>query len=395
MEASNGMMKGDIVMLSTADWDNPFWTNKQHVAVTLASRGFRVLYIDSLGLRRPTASRRDLKRLIRRFGKGLRPPRRVQENIWIWSPILLPFHGSIFVQSLNRKLLSLGLFVWKRGLGMRSAWLWTYSPLTCALLSLEQWSKVIYHCVDEVKAQPGMPKQVLARAENTLVRRADVVFVTSTTLEKSRRVLNSNTHYFPNVADSRHFSTAMSEETVLPDDMAAIAGPRIGLIGALSGYKVDFELIREIALKRRDWSLVLIGEIGEGDPWTDSSLLRDVPNIHLLGCRPYSMLPSYLKGMHVAILPSRLNEYTEAMFPMKFFEYLASGRPVVSTMLPSLQAYGEIVCLAESPDSFMEGIENALRGRCAHLERRLELARQHTYEERTDRMLSIIHETVR
>lgn len=392
MEAAHRMKEKDVVLLSTADWDNPFWTNKQHVAVALTDRGYRVLYIDSLGLRRPSLSSRDFRRILKRLGKAVRPPRKVRENLWVWSPVTLPFNAIPAVRKLNRLLLSFGVSIWRSWLGMRRAVLWTYNPLSHELLSLKPWTRVVYHCVDEIKAQPGMPSEILARAEDELVRQASIVFVTSTTLVATRRLINPHTYYLSNVADYAHFSKALLEETTIPSDVASIRGPRIGFIGAISGYKVDFDLLRDLAEKNPNWSIVLIGEIGEGDPWTDPARLQGVANIHLLGPKPYSALPAYLKGIDVAILPNRLNEYTAAMFPMKFFEYLASGRPVVSTFLPSLSAFAGEAYFAASREEFGQAIESALAGGGASLERRLNLAKEYTYDSRTDRMLNLIEE---
>src|SRR3989304_188571 len=92
----------DVVMLSTADWDNPFWTNKQHVAVQLAASGYRVFYIDSLGLRRPSASAQDTKRIFRRLQKSVTGPRKVWENIWVWSPFVIPLQKYGLIRRLNR-----------------------------------------------------------------------------------------------------------------------------------------------------------------------------------------------------------------------------------------------------------------------------------------------------
>jgi glycosyltransferase involved in cell wall biosynthesis len=153
---------------------------------------------------------------------------------------------------------------------------------------------------------------------------------------------------------------------------------------------MNFELLREIAERRPDWSIVLVGEVGEGDPWTDSEVLRGLPNLHLLGPRPYQDLPAYLKGMDVALLPNSINEYTDSMFPMKFFEYLASGRPVVSVALKALKDFGDVAFLSDSNSRFISNIQRALAGEGAPLARRLEISREYTYEARTSRMLSII-----
>jgi glycosyltransferase involved in cell wall biosynthesis len=382
----------DIVLLSTADWDNPFWTNKQHVAVELARQGHRVLYLDSLGLRRPSASARDLRRVGRRLLKAMRTPRQVRENLWVWSPIVLPWHTNPLVRRLNRALLSAGLWTWLKLLGLRRDWLWTYNPLSTEFFDLRTFALCIYHCVDEIKAQPGMPVEVLERVEEQLCHEADIVFTTSTQLTETRRRWNQNTHYLPNVADFGHFQAALDESTSLPADLAAIPGPRLGFIGAISGYKINFQLIRHLAKCRPDWSVVLIGEVGEGDPWTDVSLLRGLPNLHLLGPRPYSDLPSYLKGFDVALLPNQVNEYTDSMFPMKFFEYLAAGRLVASVRLKALLDFQDVVAMADSPEQMVSVVERLLAGNGPSLERRLEVAQGHTYQGRTARMLALAEE---
>ncbi|HUN74755.1 MAG TPA: glycosyltransferase [Steroidobacteraceae bacterium] len=383
-------MPKDIVLLSTADWDNPFWTNKQHVAVELIRRGHRVLYIDSLGLRHPSVSKRDLKRILGRARKALRVPREVRSGLWVWSPLVLPFQGNPLSCRTNRWLLEHGLDAHLRALGMKREWLWTYNPLTCQFLNLSSFERCIYHCVDEISGQPGMPVSALTSSEEELCRAANIVFTTSRVLTESRSRWNVRTHYLPNVADYRHFSSAMSSETEIPEDLARIAKPRLGFIGAISGYKVDFGLIRAVAEARPDWSIVLIGGVGEGDPWTDVSQLRGLPNVHLLGPRPYSALPAYLKGFSVTLLPNRINSYTDAMFPMKLFEYLASGCPVVSVSLKSIEDYGNVVSIAQSTQDFIESVASILAGNAPPLSLRLAVARQHTYITRMDQMLELL-----
>jgi glycosyltransferase involved in cell wall biosynthesis len=324
-------MNSDIVLLSTADWDNPFWTNKQHVAIELARRGHRVLYVDSLGLRRPSASARDFKRILRRVLRGLAPPRRVRPQLWVWSPLVVPLQRFAVVRGLNRLVLTGGLRLWCRALRIRRDVLWTYNPMTTALFPTANFRAVVYHCVDEIRAQPGMPAREIDAAETDLLVRADICFVTAEHLLETRRRVNPNTFYFPNVADFEHFAAARAPATAVPDDLARLPRPRIGFVGAISGYKLDLALIRAIAEAHPEWSIVLIGPVGEGDPWTDVAALQGLPNLHLLGPRPYATLPAYLKGFDAAMLPAAQNAYTRAMFPMKFFEYLAAGCPVVGS----------------------------------------------------------------
>jgi glycosyltransferase involved in cell wall biosynthesis len=262
--------------------------------------------------------------------------------------------------------------------------------LTTDFLPSLQFDTIVYHCVDEIKAAPGMPRDAIERSEAELICRADVVFVTAPRLAESRCRLNPNTHYLPNVADYGHFSKSLEPTTLIPDDLARISEPRIGFVGAISTYKLDFNLLVRVAQAHPEWSIVLIGQVGEGDPWTDISGLRSISNIHLLGPRPYAMLPAYLRGLRVGLLPNRLNDYTASMFPMKFFEYLAAGLPVVSTDLPALRDYADVAMLAQTPQEFIEAIESALAKRGPELENRLARAKQHTYASRMDAMLDIL-----
>jgi glycosyltransferase involved in cell wall biosynthesis len=380
----------DVILLSTADWDNPYWTNKQHVAVELGRRGFKVLYVEVGGGRRPTVSGRDFRRIVARVRNGIRRPRRVQPNIWVWSPFLIPLHSFRLVRAFNRFALRLGVAVWASVLRLNPKVLWTYSPLTTELCNISKFALTVYHAVDDMKEQPGMPRAAMMAAEAELCRSVDVIFTTAPNLFEMHRTSNPHTYYFNNVADFGHFNRALSAETVIPADLSAIAGPRIGFIGAVSGYKLDLDLIRSAATMRPDWSFVLIGEVGEGDPWTDVSALREIRNIHLLGGRAYSELPAYLKGIDVAILPNRENEYTKSMFPMKFFEYLAAGRPVVSTRLPALADYSDVATFADGAEAFVAAVDAAISGHAPSLESRLARAREQTYESRTGRMLDVV-----
>ena len=382
--------RGDILLVSTADWDNPLWTNKQHVAVELARQGRRVLYVDSQGLRRPSLAGRDLRRIWRRLGRALSPPRQVRPGLWVWSPISLPWQGAALVRRANRLCLRAGLARAARRAGLRPQVMWTYSPLTTALYDLGPYRHVIYHAVDDIAAQPGMPSAVIREAEARLVRQADIVFAASGALHARHAAAGARRCILtPNVADPEHFAAALQAGLALPPDLTALPAPRIGFIGAISRYKLDFELLAAVAAARPGYSFVMIGPVGEGEPGTDVSALDALPNLHRLGSKPYAALPAYLAGMDVAILPNTANSYTAAMFPMKFFEYLAAGCPVVATPLPALAPYAHL-CITAPAESqaFCAALDLALTGGGPPLQARLEAARAHTYAGRTRDMLA-------
>ena len=383
----------DITLLSTADWDHPLWTNKQHVACALADLGQRVLYVESLGLRPLRAARpgakADGRRVLRRLRNGLAPPRRVRSNVWVWSPLVLPGAHRGLARLLNRLALGFGLALVQWGLGFRRDCLWTYNPMTLAVLSVGRYRQVVYHCVDAIQSQPDMPAEEISRWEEQLCRRADAVFVTSPQLLADLAPFNNRTRFYPNVADGQHFARAMDPALSLPADLAAIPVPRLGFIGAVSGYKLDLSLLAQLARQHPHWSLVLVGPVGEGDPGTDVSELQALPNVHLLGQRPYGSLPAYLKGFDVALLPLRFNAYTQAMFPMKFFEYLAAGRPVVASSIDALQPFADLALLVEPRiEAFTAAIQLALQGEGPALAQRLAGAARHTYRSRTAAMLA-------
>ena len=385
----------DIVLLSTADWDHPLWTNKQHVACALAAEGERVLYVESLGLRSVQVKSQDFRRILRRLFLGLRFLRSVRPGIWVLSPLVLPGGSQGLALRLNRLMVrfSVSLACWL--LRFRSPWLWTYNPLTLLYLPLKGFALSIYHAVDAVQEQPCMPKSLIESQESRLCRSVDQVFTTSPYLAEQLARYTDRICYEPNVADRDHFSVALALRQdpafVAPDGMAGIPEPRIGFVGAISSYKLDFGLIRAVALRHPEWQFVFIGPQSEGEPSTDLSKLCGLTNVHWLGPKPYSQLPRFLAAFQCAWLPLQCNAYTRAMFPMKFFEYLFAGLPVVSTRIHALRSF-ESICSLCSPDplEFSQQLQRVLRGEGPTLEQRLSGIEGYTYAGRTRRMLKLL-----
>ncbi|MBF0278517.1 MAG: glycosyltransferase [SAR324 cluster bacterium] len=381
-----------IVLISTADWDHPFWTNKQHVTTRLAERGHRILYVESLGLRQLTASYRDLKRIYQRTKRSLLWWRNLQPNVWVWSPLVLPFHRFAFIRRLNWIVLSACIRFFCRKLHFQSPLLWTYNPTVGSLIDRIEFSKNIYHCVDELKEAPGMPVELLETQEKGFCEKVDLIFTTSPELFKKRKQWNPNTYYLPNPCDFEHFNQA-TKNISIASDLKEIPQPRLGFIGALSHYKVSTKLLREIAECHPEWQLVLLGQVGEGEPGASFDELFTLPNVHFLGPKPYGELPHYLKGFQVSLLPCPINGYTESMFPLKFFEYLAAGVPVVTTALPALDDYRNICSWCSDHEEFIEAISRALEmdpELSRRVEQGIQLARENTWDKRVESMLRIL-----
>ena len=381
----------DFVVLSTADWDHPLWTNKQHVAVALADLGHRVLYVDSLGVRGPRVDRSDSGRILKRLWRGLRITRKVRKGVWVISPLVLPGKVRGLAALLNRLSLNFSLFVADLVLDLRRPLLWTFNPHTRAYLRLSRFQAVIYLCVDKIQAQPGMPVELLDAAERDLCVAANALFTTSPQLFAALGPLNPGSYCFGNVADARHFGQALVTDLPRPSDWPQSDGPVLIFIGAIDAYKLDLGLLEVLMQRTPQWTYLFIGPVGETDPSTDVSAWHRLANVYLLGTKNYNTLPAYLAHADVALLPLQLNDYTRHMYPMKFFEYLASGCPVVATAIPSLEDQSDVAILCPpDPLAFEAGIHRALAEQGPALEGRLERAGLHTYRTRTEAMLECL-----
>jgi glycosyltransferase involved in cell wall biosynthesis len=323
----------DIVCVGFADWATDLQTNQHHLMRRLA-RDNRVLFVESLGLRRPQLAGRDVRRILRRLARGLQAPRRL-DGLHVLSPLVLPLHSNPLARRLNAWLLPHLVRRATRRLGFRSPILWAYVPQAELLLAALHPELVVYHCVDDIAAQPGIDGPSFRASETRFAERADLVLASAPTIAARLRTISHNVLYVPNVADVELFSTALRDGP-LDTGMAALPTPRIVFTGAIVTTKLDLHLLVSLAQLRPDWSFALVGPVGPGDPRADVSPLEAQPNIHLLGGRRYEELPRILRAAHAGLIPYALNDLTRSIFPMKVYEYLAAGLPVVSTPLPSL-----------------------------------------------------------
>lgn len=234
--------------------------------------------------------------------------------------------------------------------------LWYYTPMAIAFSYHLEASAVVYDCMDELSAFKGAHPQLRSR-EAHLFQRADLVFTGGRSLYEAKRHQHSDVHAFPSSIDATHFAQARSL-TEEPPDQAAIPHPRMGFYGVVD-ERMDLELLDGIAQARPDWHLVIIGPIVK----IDLATLPRHPNIHYLGGKSYQELPKYLAGWDVALLPFARNESTRFISPTKTPEYLAAGKPVVSTSIRDVvRPYGDeqLVYIADIVPEFITAIATAL-----------------------------------
>ncbi|OGC58103.1 hypothetical protein A3A70_00285 [candidate division WWE3 bacterium RIFCSPLOWO2_01_FULL_42_11] len=394
------MASFDIICLSTQLWDDPLWTNKQHVMSRMAKKGHKVLYVDP-----QIRTRKFIKHLVtgkyspQRLVTGIeteilnqvQDDRRVT-NLIVYSPVKFRFDDKRDNEHTIKKINSLS-----SELKLNKPVLWVYDPEFAPLVKDIPHSLLVYDCVDDSANFPKgrylQGRDWIRKQEEWLIKNADLVFTTSPALYESRKLLNPKTYYTPNVADYEHNSKAMDESTIIPEDIRKIPHPIIGFQGALANYKIDLKLLASIAITHPKWSLVLIGPKAPVDPETDLSELKKSKNVHFLGTKKYEELPAYYKAFDVAIIPSSLNEYTLYSFPLKFFEYLGAGKLIVSTKLPSLKEYYNqgIASFADSPAEFIKLIENALVADPSRdLEKRLAIAKKNSWDLKVENLEKIV-----
>ena len=261
---------------------------------------------------------------------------------------------------------------------------WLYTPMMEPQLDVFEPAAVVYDCMDELTRFQGAPRALRER-ERRLLARADVVFTGGWELHRAKSALHPNVHAFGCGVDFDHFH-AVTRDVPVAEDLAALPPPRVGYVGVVD-ERLDYDLVRALARELPGASIVFVGPTVKVDP---ASLPR-AANLHWLGGRPYGHLPRYLAGFDVCLMPFADNEATEFINPTKTLEYLATGRPVVSTPVRDVvRGFAEAVHV-EPPGTFPARVLRVLGGerRNPHVGRRA--ARAASWERVVAGMLSHVH----
>ena len=380
----------DILCISTTDWDE-IWGSRQQIMTRLASAGHRILFVQrQVG---PEHLLRDPNLLRRKLNDWFHPRlEQKQRGIWLWQPPLLPpgRYYSPFLNRLGQRWLSFRLRPVLRSIGFSSPILWLYPPHSSPLIGQFNERLAIYHCIERFAGgQQGRKRQVMLAEEEDLLRKADLVFTHSEGLRMlyqpfTRRPIT----LIPSAADVAHFQ---STAEVHPQ-IAGIPSPRLGLVGSLDG-RIDVNLLRCLAGERPAWQLVLIGQIRPGR--VNLGPLLSLPNVHYLGRQPFSSLPAFLNGMDAFLIPYVHNDLTQFISPIKLYEYLAVGKPVISVDLPEVRPLQPWVNIADTPQEFVQAVEKALQEDSAERQSaRRKIAWEHTWDKRLSAMWQVITEVL-
>jgi len=289
-------------------------------------------------------------------------------------------------RELNERLLVARLRRNQRRWRLEKPLIWAYAPIAGRLYNPSHHRALVYHCVDDLAAYPGVDADSFGREERLLIARADVCIGSSRPLVEHLRARGAQrVVYWPNPANTTAFLST-------PRRSGEGRRTALGFVGAVQEAKVDLELLSECARRRPDWDFHLVGPVDLG--MRSSSIRCDqLPvNLRLRGTVEPDALPKTLAGFDVGIIPYRINGYTQGVFPMKVFEYLSAGLPVVSTPLPSLVGEVEYVRFATDAQGFIAEAEAALASPSANAEAaRRSYAQGFSWESRVAEAEVLIH----
>ena len=379
-----------IVCISSIDWDF-IWQGHQEIMARFAAAGHTVLFIENTGVR--TARLSDAPRVrhrVQNWLRGVKGFREERPQLFIYSPLVLPFPYSRIARWLNCTLLMRALRRWMRATGFGRPVVWTFLPTPTARDLIRELDPelTVYYCIDDFAASsPGARR--IADSERRLFAEADLVFVTSERLRERAARTSQAVHLFPFGVKFEAFETARQAAEPAPEDVKDLPRPLIGYVGGIHQW-VDQELVAGIARAMPEATVLLVGP-----RQTDVSRLTGLPNVRMLGARPHADIPRYVAAFDVALVPYRRTEYTANVYPTKLNEYLAMGTSVVATQLTEILRFnaehGDIVAVAGDAESFVTAIREAVATRDAGAsERRIDVARSNSWTLKIERMSALI-----
>ncbi|EPI8558434.1 glycosyltransferase [Vibrio fluvialis] len=336
-------------------------SSTQHLIKRLADDR-QVLWVNSIGLRQPKFTTKDLSRVWHKLCKPMRRPAAkslqsqsmaecyaasVHSNITQVDLLTLPAPSSQLARDVARRMMLMQLKPRIEQLGLNRPILWSSLPTAADLCHHIDHSGVVYYCGDDFASLAGVDHDVVCRHEQSLVENANLILVASDQLK--HKFPARKTHLLPHGVDSELFT----KPTPRAVDLPVGKGPIAGFYGSLSDW-IDYDLIDYSAQALPDWNFVFIGP-----QCVDAQRLPQHANIHYLGSRPHHMLPAYSQHWDVSMLPFLRNSQIDACNPLKLLEYLAAGQPIVSVDFPALSLFRRYLHTAVTPDDFVHALQAA------------------------------------
>jgi glycosyltransferase involved in cell wall biosynthesis len=383
-----------LVFVSLETWDD-IWRRNQFASAELARRGARrkILFV---------TPPQDISYAVRR-GRlaALRPPAAWSPeglpNVVVTTPVKLLPSSLAVGRRVNAALLRRHIRSEMKRLGIQRPVLWINDHATHHLVGQLGESGVIYDITDDWISfdQAESLRQRIIAQDADLCRRADAVIVCSERLREMKRpmVPPDRLHLIPNGVNVEHYRCVLDDDGPLPDACAGWRKPVLGYTGTVHPDRVDVDLLAAIARAFPQGDVVLIGP--NHLPPGDVAKLEACGNVRLLGPRPYTQLPQLMRGIDVCIVPHRMTAFVESLNPIKLWEYLAAGRPIVSTDVAGFRDYPKLVRLARSADEFVAAVERALDEPHTVRQQRRDEAAKHSWASRVDQIEAVMQQVTR
>lgn len=392
------MLRGEGILCFAPDpWDD-IWRNRHQIMSLLAEQN-RVLYVEPRPYFRPV-----MQRLMRGEipWEEWRAPRlrQIKPSLHVFHPPLYaPISGRKPLSTLTSAVRHVTLRRALRRLGISRPLLWLFRPDMADLPGHYGERLLIYHIVDEYSGYSDLDAeraQSIQRRERELIARADLVLVTSRALLESKRGLNPNTHWVPNGVDYERFAAAVAERRE-PPEIADLPHPRLVYSGAIND-KIDVELLLRVAGAYPRAALVLVGPVRMVAPELQQGIetLQARANVRFIGQVAVERVPHFCAACDLGLLPYRYNVWTQHIQPLKMYEYLACGLPVVSTDIPAVRDEADVIHVEKDAEGFVQAIGAALESDhpFARAERQARAA-HNTWRQRVERISELVEATLR
>jgi glycosyltransferase involved in cell wall biosynthesis len=346
------MMRMPPILYFGNDWFADNRTSSHHVARQLARRT-KVLYFEVPGLRPPQATARDIRRIGRKLTRALGRRFDADDQLAVRTVPQLPAHGSSFVRKLNAVASSTYASLAARREGMTDPIVWCTVPHVAGFVPRLRRSLLVYHCIDDYSALPGVDARAVRMLDESLTRDADLVIAASRPVFAAKQRLNENALLMPHGVDVAHFGRAQREELRRPDDLPA-QRPIVGFVGLIEQW-IDLDLVAYLADNIPEATFVMIGRIA-----VPPASVPARSNLIFLGPRPYESLPAYGRFFDAAIIPYKLTDQVIAANPLKLREYLAMGLPTIAVSTPEIDQFAEVVSVNRTREDFLRSLRAAL-----------------------------------
>lgn len=380
----------DFLILSTQDW-NSLPTRKHRFAQWWAEAGNRVLYVEQQ--MHWAGWLVDIRNQVPRLWRWLQGPRQAAPNVWVYTlpPVIPFFQMSRLINWINNWFLRPLLRHQLKRLGFSNPILWTYTPHSADLVGSVGERTAVYECVDDFTSSRGLvDAKAIGRMERELIGKVDLLIVTAPALAESKRAGARRVVLVPNGVDADHFARAGELGTPVAEAVAKLRPPVVGYLGTLN-YWIDSELLARIAREHPDWTVL---HVGPRDMLANTAAFDGLPNLISTGRIPYQDLPQYVKVFDVCVNPYILDGVAEHCSPLKLYDYIATGKPIVSVDMPEARKFEQLIHISDNSDEFVALVEQVIEKGDPRSEERKAEARRHTWRSRFEDVAAALAEVL-